>query len=285
MFKKFVFSAVVALISLTFAYSQESETEENESYWKPLGIIGLNLSQIAFQDWSQGGDNSIAWALIGNFGLEYSSKNWSFKNKLKTSFGMNKLGDADFRTTDNELYFESVLIRTLGWFADPYFSNTVRTIIANGYDYKTTPETQIAGFFDPGYISQSLGFAYSIEKFFKWRLGMGLQETFTNRFRQYTDDPKTSDKTEAFKFDTGIESVSELELPIDDNLFYQTKIRLFSRFNSLDVWDVRWDNLITAKINKYLNVNLNFLVVYEKQQSLRTQIKEALQLGITYNIF
>lgn len=285
MFKKFHLMAVLILLSTSLANAEENETTEKKSNWTPLGVVGLNVSQIAFQDWSQGGDNSIAWALIGNFGLEYSSKDWSFKNKLKAAFGMNKLGDADFRTTDNEFYLESVLIRTLGWFADPYFSNIVRTIIANGYDYKTTPETQIAGFFDPGYVSQSLGFAYSLEKLFRFRLGLGFQETFTNQFRQYTDDPKTTDKVEAFKFDTGIESVSELDLPIDENLLYQSKIRLFSRFNSLDVWDVRWDNLVTAKVNKYLNVNLNVLIIYEKQQSLRTQIKEALQLGITYNIF
>ncbi len=273
------------LLQSAFGMAQENEEAKKTSSWAPIGIVGLNVSQVAFQDWSQGGDNSIAWSLIGNFGLEYKSNEWSFNNKLKTAFGMNKLGDAEFRTTDNEFYLESVLIRTLGWFADPYFSNIVRTIIANGYDYKTTPETQIAGFFDPGYISQSLGFAYSVEKLFKFRLGLGFQETFTNRFRQYTDDPKTTDKKEAFKFDTGIESVSELELPIDENLLYQSKVRLFSRFNSLDVWDLRWDNLITAKINKYLNVNLNVLIIYEKKQSLRTQIKESLQLGITYNLF
>jgi len=52
----------------------------------------------------------------------------------------------------------------------------------------------------------------------------------------------------------------------------------------MEYLDVRWDNLITAKVNNYINVNFNFLVVYERKQTLRTQIKEALQLGIIYNI-
>jgi hypothetical protein len=70
-----------------------------------------------------------------------------------------------------------------------------------------------------------------------------------------------------------------------DNMLYKSKLRLFTRFDQLDVWDVRFDNTISAQVNKYIVVNLNVLVVYEKSQSLRTQVKEALQLGVTLNLF
>ncbi len=69
-----------------------------------------------------------------------------------------------------------------------------------------------------------------------------------------------------------------------ENIFYKGTLRLFSRFENMKYWDVRWDNLINAKVNDYVNVNFNFLVVYERKQTLRTQVKEALQLGIIYNI-
>ncbi len=54
---------------------------------------------------------------------------------------------------------------------------------------------------------------------------------------------------------------------------------------NLDVWDVRWDNLFVAQVTKLINVNLNVLLVYDADQTLKTQIKEALQIGITYNLF
>jgi hypothetical protein len=38
-------------------------------------------------------------------------------------------------------------------------------------------------------------------------------------------------------------------------------------------------------VTKLINVNLNILVVYDVDQSLKTQLKEALQLGITYTLF
>ena len=143
----------------------------------------------------------------------------------------------------------------------------------------------IADFFDPGYITQSLGFTYDKDKVFKSRLGIAIQETFTNKLRQYTDDAGTKDEIEAFKLETGIESVTDLNLPVDENLLYTSKLRLFTGFDRLDVWDVRWDNQVTAKINSWLNVNFNFIAVYERSQSVKTQIKEALQIGVAFNLF
>lgn len=276
---------LIIFISFTVMLTAQEKADTTKPDWKPSGTVGMNVSQIAFSDWSQGGENSLSWSLLGNFGLSYEKTDWKLANQLKLAYGMTKLGDADLRSTDNELFLESVLSYNLGWAINPYFSNTIRTIIVKGYDYKKTPEVQIAAFFDPGYITQSLGFNYVRGKAFNTRLGVAIQETFTNSFRQYSDDPETAGEIESFKFETGIESSTESEFNIEENVLYQGKLRLFTRFNQLDVWDVRWDNVITAKISKYFNVNLNVLIIYEKQQSLRTQIKEALQLGITYTIF
>jgi hypothetical protein len=60
---------------------------------------------------------------------------------------------------------------------------------------------------------------------------------------------------------------------------------LFSRFNTLDVWDVRWDNTIAAKVNNYITVNFNVVLVHEISQSRKTQFKEALNIGIVYSLF
>jgi hypothetical protein len=179
---------------------------------------------------------------------------------------------------------ESILIHSFGWAVDPYISNTIRTVISKGFDYKVVPAVQTSQFFDPGYITQSIGFMYNNIPNITTRLGIGFQETITNKFTGYADDPETVE-IEKFRFDTGIESVTEAIYNIEENVLLGSKLRLFTRFNSLDVWDVRWDNLITAQISKYFNVNFNVLLIYEKQQSPKTQLKEALQFGITYTLF
>ncbi len=256
-----------------------------DSLWNATGMVGLNASQVSFTNWSQGGENALTWTLYTKMGAVYNDGTWKLSNNLKVAYGRSKIGSEKYRTNDNEFYLENVLSNKLGWAVDPYFSNTVRSTISKGFDYAKSDVNPIADFFDPGYITQSLGFTFDKEKSFKTRLGIGLQETFTNKYRNYSDDSKTMDKVEAFKLETGIESVTNSELNFDENLLFQSMLRLFTRFNSLDVWDVRWDNTLTAKITKYVNVNLSVLLVYEKAQSPKTQFKEGLQLGFTYSIF
>jgi len=274
------------LFFITLFFNALPQTDSIQTnFWKTEGTVGLNINQIALSNWSQGGDNALAWTVVLNMAANYSSKDINLRNSLKVAYGRTKLGDADYRTNDNELFQESVLAYLLGWAIDPYISNSIRTSVGNGFDYKATPYFQVASFFDPGYITQSIGFAYNRIEGFNTRIGLAFQETFTNDYPQYSDDPDTKDEIEKFKFDTGIETVTEGRVTFEQNLSLTSKLRLFSRFNSLDVWDVRWDNTITAQVIKYVNVNLNVLLIYEKSQSLKTQIKEALQLGVVVNLF
>jgi len=276
--------ALLLLILVFTAALLSAQVDTSLKYgWTPRGAVALNLSQISFSNWTQGGEDAVAFAGLGNFGVLYHSKKWDLYNSLKLAYGKSKTSGS-FKTTDNELRLNSILIRHLGWVVNPYFSNEVRSSISNGYDYSVSPEIQTAAFFDPGYITQSLGFIYS-KKNFSTRLGVGLQEVITNEFTKYSDDPDTPDKIEKFKLETGIESVTEANVDLMQNILYSSRLRLFSRFNTLDVWDVNWDNIITAKVNDYINVNLGVNIIYEKKASFKTQIKEALQVGFSYVIF
>ena len=277
---RIIIIAIFAISAITKLIAQDSAVVNS---WKPTAVTGLNVSQVSFTNWSQGGENNITWSIFLNLGLSKDFDNWMLNNNFKLAYGMTKNGEADFRSNENELFLESVLAYKLSWAIDPYMSNTIRTVITDGYNYKTTPETQISTFFDPGYITQAIGFAFDKVKGLNSRLGLAFQETFTNKFLQYTAVGQDSSKN--FKFETGIESVTSYECHLADNMKYAGRFRLFGRFDKLDVWDVRFDNTVTAKISKYFNVNFTALIVHEISQTRKTQIKQGLQLGIVYNIF
>ncbi|MGE5363288.1 MAG: DUF3078 domain-containing protein [Bacteroidota bacterium] len=284
--KSFLLSAFLLLFIISsLLHTQTTAPDSTMFRWIPKGSAGINVSQVSFNNWTQGGDNSITWSGTGNISLVYKTPGWRSENMLKIAYGRSKIGDDSYRTNENEIYLENIFSYGIGWAIDPFISNTVRSTISRGYDYKKDPAVQTADFFDPGYITQSLGFTYNKLTGFTTRMGLGFQEVVTNRFRQYSDDPDTKDKTEAFKFETGVESVTDGEVTLDDNVLFKSKLRLFTRFNHFDVWDVRWDNTITAQVNKYINVQFNVLTVYEKIQSPRTQLKEGLQLGLIYTLF
>lgn len=273
-------TSIFANISLA---NNSNDTLKTKNKWNSTWIMGLNISQVAFSNWVKGGENSVNWTIHSRFKSIYKSKIWTLKNDYKIEYGRTKLGDGNFRTNNNEIYFESVLSNNVGWFVDPFFGNSIKTQVTKGYDYKKDPNKSIVDFFDPGYVTQSFGFTYDKLEFGRTRFGIAVQEVFSNIHIEYTDD-KLTENIERFKLETGIEAVTDGELILDTNIKLQTKLRLFSRFERLDVWDVYWSNNIVSKINSYLQVSFDFHLIYEKAQSIETQIKEAFQLGIIYNI-
>ncbi len=277
--------ALILLLSTSIMAADETE-EKKDTLWTPKGVIGLNLSQVSFQNWSQGGENSIAFTFLSKFGINYIGDPWKWRNSLKFSYGRTKLGAEQYKTNDNEIFFESTLIYQIGWIVSPYAGITARTAVSRGFNYDQEPAVQIVDFFDPFYLTEGVGFAYDKIENFTTRIGIGFKQTFADKFNsKYTDDPETPNVIESFKNETGIESVTEYNIQFLENMTFYTYLRLFGRFDDISVWDVRWDNIIVAKINKYFNVNINVLLIYDVDETLRTQLKEALQLGISYTLF
>lgn len=274
--KAFLF---LLFIWASFSFGQVPDSLKNK--WIPSFVVSAGINQIAFTNWVKGGDNSIAWTFLGDFHYDLSGDVWSFKNSIKATYGRAKIGSATYKTTDNDLYIENVAIYNLGWAVSPFASNSIRSSVARGYDYKVTPEIETADFFDPGYVTQTIGFAYDKYQNIVTRLGIGFQEIFANSHKEYTDP---DNKIDGFRFETGIESVTDVNYKIADNILLQSKIRFFSQFKSLDVWDIRLDNIISAQLTKIIAVNFTYLVVYEKAQSPLTQVKEGLNIGVTYRL-
>lgn len=277
---------LIFLIAVSFnSFAQDIPDSVLVDGWNMVGVVGLNLSQTALVNWSQGGSNSLAYSAYANLGAILKDHPWKWKNRLSIIYGRTKLEDVGYRTTENDIYFETVLSRNVRWVVDPFVSVTVRTAVTKGYDYSVADTNiQIVDFFDPGYVSEAIGFTYDQNKIITTRLGLAFQQTFANRFTNYTDDPETPE-IETFKFDTGLESVTEVKYDFLENMTYYSFLRLFSRFTSLDVWDVRWDNIVTAKVNDYINVNFNVTLIHEISQTRKTQLRESLQLGFSYSLF
>ncbi|MBT8387241.1 MAG: DUF3078 domain-containing protein [Ignavibacteria bacterium] len=283
--KKITFILVV-LFAAQIILAQEESEEKKDTLWTPKGVAGINLSQVTFSNWSQGGENTLAYTFFTLFGLDYIGDPWKWKNSLKFAYGRTKFGDQGYRTNDNEIFFESTLIHNVDWAVSPYAGVTARTPVSKGFDYKVTPEVQIVDFLDPFNLTEAVGFVYDRIPNFSTRLGVGMKQTWADQFAAtYSDDPDTPNEIEKFRNETGIESVTEYTIDFLENMNFYTYLRLFGRFEDMSVWDVRWDNLITAKVNDYVSVSLNVLVIYDVNESLKTQLKEALQLGISYTLF
>lgn len=269
-----------------FSTLKAEEPDSTLNTWVGDLKVELNLSQIAFHNWSKGGESSFSFVGILNWKMKYKTENWSFENEFLASAGRSKIEPNILKTTANEMYNVSIFRFDIDdTYQSPFLSLLVRTPITTGYDYEQDPPKEISGFFDPGYVTQTLGVYYSKSNVFKTRLGLAFEESFASKFaNRYTDDAET-EYTEYFKFETGIESVTNVEWYLDKDIIYRGTLRLFSGFDRLSVWDVIWKNTVTAKFNDWFNVNFLFLLVHNTKESLKTQIQESIQIGIVYNIF
>lgn len=282
--KRYFLLLVIIVTLCNSSYPADNPAKDSTKVfgWHPEAWVGLNISQIAFKDWSQGGENSLTWSAKLNGKVNYFSiDKWELLNNYSLSYGRTKFSGQDTRTNDNEIYIESILSKDVGWDVNPFFGNNIRTPLSTGYNYSQSPPVAIADFFDPAYITQSLGFTYDENAIIKTRLGVAAQETFDNKYRQYTNDTSVT-RAKSFKFDAGMESVTNLDVAVAANIKLQSSLRLFTRFTSMSVWDVRWETIIIGKINSFLNMNFSYLLIYQKDQSLHTQMKEGLNAGFVY---
>ncbi len=253
--------------------------------WHMASVAGANLSQVAFRNWAQGGENTLAYALWGTGGAVRYGERTRWSNSLKLTFGEARVGAAELKKTDDEIYFESLLIYLLGTTINPYGSFTLRTQFAPGYAYFDAAPTrvQISQFFDPAYLTQSAGVAYTPFANLTTRLGVGVREVLTSRFPQYADDPTTVE-IEKTRIQGGLESVTDFRWPFAENMIFTSRLEMFSPFKQLDRVIVRSDNTIAMKVNQYVTVNFNVQLINDANVTPRTQSKEALAVGLSYTL-
>jgi len=277
-----VFVFIFGLLYLN-ASAQQADTVEVKKTWIHNLVGGLNLTQVSFNDnWAQGGENALAYALsvIGKSANDLPKTNWT--TSYKFAFGQTKLGDQGVRKTDDKIDLESNVTYKAGAYLNPYIAATLKTQFASGFDYAAKPQTQVSNFFDPAYLTQSVGLAYQPIPQIKTRLGAALREVITSEFNTYADDPKTL-AVEKTKVEGGLESVTEVSWQLQSNLLFSGKLELFDAFRNFDIIIMRSDNTLAAKISKYVTVNFNVQLIKEPPvRRGKIQAKETLAIGLSY---
>jgi hypothetical protein len=278
--KKMTITLIFATVSLLLssAYSQESA---EPGPWRHSAVAALVLAQTASKDWAKGGEDSLAWTVTidGKSVHDRPRTNWSDSYKL--AFGQMKLGDLDFRKTEDKIDLESILTYKFGIYVNPYAAATLKTQFAKGYKYEKDEEIAMSKFFDPAYLTQSAGVGYQPIPQVKTRLGAAVREIFTSEFNSYADDPET-DEIEKTRMDAGLESVTDAEWHLKQNVLLKSKLEIFAVLTEPRDVAVLNDSTLAVKVSKNISVNLNVLIVRDKTLSEKTQFKETLTLGLSY---
>jgi hypothetical protein len=282
------FVALLALTSLvalvvppTPLAAQSPPVPADSLGWHRQAVGQLNLTEVSFNNWSEGGENAVAWQLTGAAEFDYRQPRYSWTNSMRLGYGLTKLGSSDFRKSIDEIRLESVLTGRATRLVNPFVSLIALTQFSTGYKYQDTTRTATSAFFDPAYFTESLGLAYQPSKVFVERVGAAMKETFTNRYNIYTDNPATP-KVEKNKVEGGITSESDVNAKFRNNVLLTSKLELFSNLKGWRRTDVNWQSTLTVQLSKYVNLNFDVRLLYDSTVSPRRQLKQSLALGLTY---
>ena len=275
---------IITLLLLAVVYGIAQDTTAIDTTWQKEAIGSLSFSQAHFDNWTTGGENTLAHQFDLSGKIIYNGNKHIWTNTGKIALGNSKIGDAESQKTIDEIRVESLLIYLWKFRPDPYLSIKGETQLTPGYIYGEDEKNQVSTFLDPGYFTQSAGFIYNPKDCLSVRFGAAVKETITNDFSApYADDPDT-EEIETTKVEPGMESVIAFSKKINETTVINSTIDLFNNFDGFDATDVRWDTDVITQITKYINVKLNIKLFYDKDISTKRQLNQSLLLGISYTL-
>ncbi len=254
----------------------------------------LNASQVNFTNWAAGGENSLSATALFHMYLNRKKDKAEWVNELKTAYGIIKQGELKTIKSEDVLDILSKYgYKTKSnWYYSALFN--LKTQFDQGFKDPQKEDEIVSSFMAPGYISFSLGMDYKPNKDFSLFLSPISTKTTAVLDDSVDEVQYGLDSSKTFRSELGAYLSMSFKTTLMENVDYETKVNLYSNYlkNPSDI-DVNWMNLLTMKVNKYLQVNVLTELIYDDDINIKdkddvdeggpkTQFKEILSLGLTY---
>ncbi|MCB0492685.1 MAG: DUF3078 domain-containing protein [Cyclobacteriaceae bacterium] len=296
MFSLKSFSTLLFLVTLSIATSAQIVRIDSATFWKKNFKAGLNLNQSSFStNWKAGGVNSFGFNAFLNTKINYKKEKKSWTNEVDLLYGMVNNDGQGFRKTLDRIYLDTKygydFNENWGLFTALNFSSQ----FAEGFKYEEDVNgveqgRLISNFLAPAFITGSLGFEYSPDESFKLRLApIASRLTIVQNSRRYLAVDSVAPygvkvgetlRVEALAF----QMLAEYNKDIAENLNLKWRYLFFANYQTLEAKtiDHRLDMNITAQVNKFINVSLGGILLYDFDQDSGVQLSQAFSLGFLY---
>ena len=262
------------------------------SKWKKAFQTGLNINQAAFSDnWKGGGTNSIALGTFFNAKANYESTNLSFSNGVELQYGIQKNKDQDSRKNADKIYLDSKLGYKFNAKWNLFASINLQSQFDDGFAYAkdangAETRTLISRYASPAYLTSSVGLEYKPVNYFWIRFGTGtLRQTFVmdRTIINYVPKNYGVEPDKQILNEIAFQLVADYDKNIAKNLNIKARYTLFANYKDLKAIDNKIDLVLTAKVTKFINVNITATALYDQDMDFKTQYTQTFALGIMYN--
>lgn len=291
----------------------KKEEMRYENLWVNKKTLGLNISEMAFVNWTSGGNNSITTLASAEVLNKYKDAYYSWTNKLGFRYGMSAQEGRELWKTEDELAMSS----TFGYRSDSlsnwYYSAKIQfnTQFSHGYRQPHS-ETPISEFMAPGYTFIGVGSEYSSPDDV-WNLYISpvtekstfvLDQKLANQ-GMFGVTPAIRDEEgniieegENIRSEFGFLFTGNFSKQIFENVNLQNTWSLYSDYlNKFGNVDVDWQMELNLIVNKYVKANIGAHLRYDDDVKFkkdinndgslevlgpRLQFKQLLGVGMVY---
>jgi len=281
------------------------------SHWKHKNIMGFDISEIAFVNWSAGGTSAITGLFRGELKYDYKDNYQVWANELIFRYGLNKQEGIELRKTDDVFKINSTyglrISPTSNWYHSAKLN--FNTQFTNGYKYPNT-EDPISKPFAPAYLFLGVGseYIYKPVNFNLYLSPLTLKSTmvldqqladagaYGVKKAVYDSDKNLISEGERSKTELGILITSYLEKEIFTNIVLKNRLNLYTDYlHNFGNIDVDWQCFSYLKVNQYVKANVGFNLVYDEDidvitekngvktnEGAKVQLKQVLGIGVEY---
>lgn len=289
-------------LTLLVAYTAQSQTTADSVKWERNGSLGFTFANVGLSNWAGGGESSVSLGTIFNASAIRKANQSTWKNQIDFALGGAKLGDKDFRKTDDAIILLSQYKRKINDKFGYSVSSILRTQLLEGNNYVADPlnageeiAEKISNFMAPGYLSVNLGMEYSS--------GDVLTVSFAPAAGKFTfvmDDELSAagaygvDPGDKVRAEFGANMLTTLNLKLMDNITFQSNLNFFTAYDSFGNVDTNWETLLVMKVNKWFNATFGTQLIYDDDilikgedgnVSREIQFKHVLNLGVNFKLF
>jgi len=290
-------SGFLILLFISLASSAQVVHIDTITRWKKAFKMGLNLNQSSFtSNWKGGGTNSLGYTAFLNYRANYKGEHNSWDNEFDFQYGSVNTQGLGLRKTLDRIFIDTKYGHVLNAKWDLALSANLLSQFAPGYKYLKTTTTNtdslvmLSDFFAPAFITVGIGFEYHPVKYFKLRLSpLAPRLTIVNDVKRFitVDNPTpyglSPDRSAKMQW-LAFQMLAEFDKDIAKNVNLKWRYILFGDYQDLAIDKLyhRLDLNLTAKLGRFVNVNLGAILLYDHFQDSSIQFSEALSVGMMY---
>ncbi|HLV24139.1 MAG TPA: DUF3078 domain-containing protein [Moheibacter sp.] len=259
--------------------------------WYISGANSLQFNQAAFSNWIAGGVNSYSLTANVDYEFNLTAGRHIWDNRVLLNYGVLRNEGEEYRKSNDVIDLTSSygyeFIRHFYFAASANF----KTQFTEGFDYAvqdsiTGDYKKISNFMAPGYLSFGLGIDYKPNE----NLQVNFHP-FTSRFTFVQDkDLQTAgsfglkEDGDNYLYEFGAFLGARYKINIWDNISYDNRLGIYSNYlNSPFNMDVAYQGVLDLKVNNFISAQATLNLFYDEDQIQRTQVKQTLGVGLSYN--